>query len=140
MTNAAVRTRRITVSRHRITERKPGRWRVEFISIGDAHVLDLEGNDNRRRMAAEAWVKCLGISRHAALAKLGAPEVLLRGAIDLDRIAAQVTPTSLVKREAYLFTNSSETYLLVFSPETRVMPYRASSRTRSRNQRPPRDR
>ena len=123
-----VRTRRITICRHRTTERKPGRWRVEFAKIDAVHVLDLEEKDGRRRMAAEAWVKCVGINRRAALVKLGAPDVLLRAPTDLDKIMAQMTPTSLAKREAFLFTNSVETYLLVFSPESRAMPRRNCSR------------
>lgn len=135
MTSPLVRTRPITICQHRMTQRKPGRWRAEFASIGTVHVLEQEGREGRVRMAAEAWVKCVGINRRVALAKLRAPDVILRGETDLDQVARRLTPTSLTRREAFLLTNAHTTYLLAFAPSPITMPRRGRARRSRRNPR-----
>lgn len=65
-------------------------------------------------MAAEAWVKCVGIQRRVALIELNAPEVVVKYQTNIQAIARDITVdvAGLGDGEGYIYTNRVESWFI----------------------------
>lgn len=68
----------------------------------------------REWMAAEAWVKCVGIERRALLIELNAPEVVVKYQTNIQAIAHDISAdhAGLGDGEGYIYTNRVESWFI----------------------------
>lgn len=68
----------------------------------------------REWMAAEAWVKCVGIQRRSALIELNAPDVVVKYQTNIHAIAHDITVdrAGLGDGEGYIYTNMVESWFI----------------------------
>lgn len=68
----------------------------------------------REGMAAEAWVKCVGIQRRSALIELNAPDVVVKYQTNIHAIAQDTTAdrAGLGDGEGYIYTNMVESWFI----------------------------